>query len=466
MKLKEFGRFKEFNEYKAKDFRNYINECWRNRYNLYDDNYLYEDEDEIIKEQRFLTFDGNLVKARNYVGFISYQGENITIYPKVFSKDVKDEDIDKYLMTNLLYWLKKSSRIKLPIVDTNIEFNNRDSFLEVLIYIFSKYTSEVVYNKPYNNYEEIEEELTHLKGRLNTTEYIKSNIVTGRWNYFNTIHEPFQYNNKFNQIIKYVSKMILRFTNKKDSIENLQRIIFILDEVDDIVCNEYSCNDIKLNRLNKDYEVVLNLCEMFLKNSSILTSMKDNKLNFCFLVPMELIFEDFIFNFIKESYKESCNEITSQKSNLYLADLYIDDQKIRKAFNLKQDIYIKDKEGNSYVLDTKYKLLNKEQSLKYGISQGDMYQMSSYALRGGYKNLALIYPKATDMYTDKDIEKDGDIKYIVNSEFINEKIEIKIMLVNFVLDYDEFKKEPSNDILATKNDEILLTQLSNLINLG
>ncbi|GAA0084848.1 McrC family protein [Clostridium sp. CTA-7] len=456
MKLREFGKFQKLNLNSTKEFRKFLNESWRKRYKFYDDRELYSDEIS-NSEQRFLTFDGDYVKARNYVGYITYEGESITIYPKIFNKDVKEEDIDNYLMLNLIYWLKRCTKIKFPIVDTNIEFNKEDSILEILIYIFSKITLDVVYNNPYNCYEEVEEELPYLKGRLNIPEYLKNNISTGRWNSFSTIYEPFVYNNEVNKIIKFVSKKLINVTRNQESSENLKKIIFILDEVDDVALGENACDGISITRFNKEYETVIAFCEMFLRNSSI-TSTKDNeKLNFCFLVPMELIYEDFIYNFIKENFKDKFKEITKQKSNLYLADLYLDGKYSGKAFNLKQDIYLKDNEDNVYILDTKYKLLNKNKEEKYGISQGDLYQMSSYALRGGYNKLALAYPKI--------FEFDREIKYVVNSGFSIVSIEIEILSFNFMLDYNEYCRSRDFTLLGKNNDEKLkLETISYLLN--
>jgi len=39
-----------------------------------------------------------------------------------------------------------------------------------------------------------------------------------------SIYDSFKYNNKFDQIIEYVSRVILRITNKKDGIEKSQGI--------------------------------------------------------------------------------------------------------------------------------------------------------------------------------------------------------------------------------------------------
>ncbi|MFR1077348.1 MAG: 5-methylcytosine restriction system specificity protein McrC, partial [Romboutsia timonensis] len=237
------------------DFRNFINECWNNRYSIYDDsNLLNENNDN--REQRFLTFDGNKIKARNYIGFINYEDEEITIYPKIFDKEIVNENLDNYLLTNLMYWLRDSEKIKLPLVESSLDFRDNDDFIEIFIYLFAKYTLELIDNKHYNTYEEVEEELEFLKGRLNTNTYLKENLSTGRWNKFNCTYEPYLYNNKFNQIIKYVSKMLILVSKKEETLVMLNNISFILDEVDDITCTIYDCNEVKLNRLQEDYNIV------------------------------------------------------------------------------------------------------------------------------------------------------------------------------------------------------------------
>ena len=186
---------------------------------------------------------------------------------------------------------------------------------------------------------------------------------------------------------------------------------------------------------------------MFLGNSSISKTNNENKLNFCFLVPMELIFEDFVYNFIKMKLSKNFKEITKQKSSLYLGDLYINDNFVSGAFNLKQDIFIMDLEDNISILDTKYKMLDSRQHPKFNISQGDMYQMVSYAIKSGCKNLVLVYPKV-DGFSD-------DIKYVINSPFLEDSIKVKVLFINFKIGYEEYLKEIDLFKLYEKQDEII-----------
>ena len=450
MKLREFGEYKEFDNEKIDGFKKYIEEAWNKRYCLYDDNEF--DSYKYINRQQFLIFDGNKIKAKNYVGFISYEDVDITIYPKVFGENIDENILDQYLMTNLIYWMRESKRIKIPLIDTEMDLQKNDSFLEMLILIFSKYTFNLIYLKPYNCYEEVEDEVTYLKGRLNINKYLKENITTGKWDKFNTIYEPFIYNNRFNQIIKFVTRKLLNITKNIDSKDLLNKIIFILDEVDDIYCNEYSCQEVKLNRLQSDYEIVLTLCDIFLKNTSLSRRNQEDKIDFCFLIPMEVLFEDFIFNFIEAEFKGKYKEIKFQKSDLYLAQVIVDDMECKNVFRLRQDIYLKNLNDKVIIIDTKYKKLNVNEENKYGINQSDMYQMCSYALRGGYNNLALVYPRVDGFH--------NDITYKINSGFNDELIEIKIIMIDYVLSYEKFMETDGRKIeLHEFNDKNIEREL-------
>ena len=57
MQLREFGKFKELPSHIDNvKFRSFINNCWHNRYSLYDDNYLLnEDEDKRISHEDKIT---------------------------------------------------------------------------------------------------------------------------------------------------------------------------------------------------------------------------------------------------------------------------------------------------------------------------------------------------------------------------------------------------------------------------
>lgn len=363
------------------DFVNYLSGVWqnRNRYIETTEEISEEEEQEIkIQKQRFFDFtiDGK-ISARNYVGVVQYEGVRIEVYPKIFANE-KPEDTKKWQL-NLLYWLTYCRKIKFPFSFADVSKLNFDDYLELLIYIFANYTEEIIGSQSYQAYQTVQEETPFLKGRLLFNDYLNHNLTTGRWQNFYCAHEPFVYDNQFNRIIKYVTKRLSAISENYLNKEKLNEILFILDEVSDVRCTADDCEKVKLNPLFEDHKHILELCKLYLSNQVIDMDSEDNR-NFCFLVPMEYIFEDFVFGFIADKWPE-----LNVKSQSYD---YLAFNKGKEVFQIRNDIYI----NNQLIIDTKYKLRSKNDGLKAGVSQSDLYQMVSYALRRNCLDVMLLYP--------------------------------------------------------------------------
>src|SRR5688572_9286335 len=81
-------------EIDAEDLKRYLSSVWQSRKHLFEQEDTEETEEDIsdIKryKQGFLRFDGNYISAKNYVGFIQYNGTGINILPKVFANSYPD----------------------------------------------------------------------------------------------------------------------------------------------------------------------------------------------------------------------------------------------------------------------------------------------------------------------------------------------------------------------------------------
>lgn len=364
------------------DFVNYLSGVWqnRNRYiEIQDELSEEEQQEQRIQKQRFFDFtiDGK-ISARNYVGVVQYEGMRIEVYPKIFADDESD-NVKKWQL-NLLYWLSYCRKIKFPFSFANVSKLKFDDYLELLIYVFANYTEEIISQQPFQAYQRVEEETSFLKGRLSFENYTKDNLSTGKWQNFYCTHEPFVYDNLFNRIIKYVTKRLYAISENYLNKEKLNEILFILHDVSDIRCTAEDCEKVKLNPLYDDHKHILELCKLYLSNQVIDMDSEDSR-NFCFLVPMEYIFEDFIFSFI--SNKWSTLNVRSQSTDFLALNQGI------KVFQIRNDMYIKDR----LIIDTKYKIRSAGDGLKEGVSQTDLYQMVSYALRRNCREVLLLYPK-------------------------------------------------------------------------
>ena len=442
--LFEFDKYEELKDVDIRKLKEFLRETWnkRNIFSSYEEEEFDSDLEDLseLKKQPFLIFNNQKIKARNYIGFIQFENTRINIYPKIF-KEI-DLNNKKIFFDNILFWLSYCSKIDFPFNEFNPNNQEFDDFLEIFIYLFSNYTEKILSEKPYSCYEEITEETTFLKGHLSIPEYIKENLITGNWQNFYCTYEPFIYNNTFNKIVKYVSKILLNNTKNKNNIKKLENILFILDEVDNVTCNYQDCLKIKFNRLYEDLDLILNMCKMFLSNELINSDFDNNK-NFCFLLPMEKIFEDFIYGFINKHFPEQ--KAQYQKSSQFLTD--------EKVFQLKPDIFLK---KSNTIIDTKYKIRNLTEDIKKaGVLQSDMYQMVSYSLKYDSNNVIILYPSEHNSDNNSNQKKHFSISspFFTDNRKINIHISnIKITHSSSVSEINESLKKELSEILGTIKD--------------
>lgn len=369
----------------------FLDGIWEGR----DKTSFYSDE-ENESSQKFLRFISktNEIKSNKYVGVIYFNQNKINLLPKIFYDSDREYSNDQVsqIQNHILWWLSYCRKIKFPNYQASLGSSKSD-FFEVLIYIFSKYTRELLNSSVYQQYEEVNSELSFIKGRLNTSQYLNENLSKGRWHKLNCSYDAFVFDNEFNRIIKYVTSLLFNATSSTDNKKILREILFILDEVSDERATAEQCSRISFNPLFADFETVRDYCVLFLSNCISFDYKNDLKL-FAFLLPMEYVFEDFIFGFIDKELEHVGAK--SQRS-----DTYLDED---KRFNLKPDLWLKTA-SKSIVADTKYKIVySDDKDPKKGISQNDLYQMIAYAVRFNVDEIILFYPNTLKQDQEKTAE--------------------------------------------------------------
>lgn len=149
---------------------------------------------------------------------------------------------------------------------------------------------------------------------------------------------------------------------------------------------------------------------MFLENS-ISFNYKSELTLFAFLLPMEYIFEDFIYEFIEK-------EIEGINPKGQVSGTYLDEE---KKFGLKLDLIL-DLGYKKVIADTKYKLIYTDDlDPKNGFSQKDIYQMLAYAVRFSIQEIVMFYPNTIFSHELKNSE------LIITDKLADEKeINIKV----------------------------------------
>jgi len=314
----------------------------------------------------------------------------------------------------MLYWLSYCRKIKFPYALADLSTVPFDDFLELLIYVFASLAEKTVAQQPYQDYQQVVEETSFLKGRISFADYTRHNLITGNWQNFYCSHQPYVYDNLFNRIVKCVTKRLLLISNNRGNQEKLYRILFILSEVSEVDYFASDCDRVSLNPLFADHQSVLSLCKLYLSNQ-VVDMENQGSTNFCFLLPMEYVFEDFIFGFLSDkwpalNFKSQSIEYLARRNDSSL-------------FQIRNDIYL----PGQLIIDTKYKTRSSKDGLKAGVSQVDLYQMISYAIRRNCNDVLLLYP---------DIENsiDTSATFQVPSEMLSSDITIEVRNVDITFD--------------------------------
>ena len=384
-----------FSQKKLRAFKTYLDEIWHNR--------LWFDENEKNGSQPFLQFDGTTIRAKNYVGYLYFEDLEIHILPKIFSKQRKPDK--NLIFRHLAYYLSYSDKLHFPFFSAENNSFTTDKLQDFWLFVFVSLTEQCLNAEPFRRFEEIAEESTYLRGRIDMPEYINQSLSKGEWQQIHTVHEPFVYDNLFNRIIKYTLEKVRQITSEKLIEDKLNQLDFILNEVSNQFCTIQDCQKIHLNQGKEKHRVLLDFCKLILLNEQINNDLGTNN-NFTFLFPMEQVFEDFVFGFIKEHFPEL--EAQSQSTD-YLAQTKVEGKSV---FQVRNDIFLP---SQNKIIDTKYKLRTFPfENEKTGVDQSDMYQMLSYGIARTCQQLILLYPA---QFNEKCIEQKQS-EFIIQSELL------------------------------------------------
>lgn len=409
------------------ELEHFLQENWQQRSIFYEDGH-------VTSRQQFIDFDRrDGIKLQNYIGTIAFRGEQLNIFPKVFQYDEDDYDTSSLsleeLLQNLVLWLSYCDRMNFPFVSMKGELSSAENLLELLITLYVNYVKNTMDRHRFYRYEEVTEEGSYVKGKLNVKNYGIRKFPMGQNHRMEYTYSSFVYDNEVNRIIKSTCLLLLTMTKQRGNQNILRRLLMNLGEVTRVHVHPYDCDRLPLSALHQDYRIILSMSKMFLLNQSSTYQMGPSD-SFCFLFPAELLFEGFIGGYLKELFHNR-GKITTQASGQYLADLVVDGEILGSAFSLREDIVIETGE-ETIILDTKYKRIDSfdkvKETKKLGVSDNDMKQMAVYAAKRGAKRLYLIYP----LGSEEDLET-IEIRYDIRLDHGESKrIPLEILKVPFI----------------------------------
>ena len=350
---------------------------------------------------------GKVLQAQNYVGVIQTKdGTTIEILPKI--KNATTEK-SKDILIKMLKTLKNSPFKNLSVANLK---SSKIPLFEIFISMFLEELTVLVRNGIKSDYISKEENLKFLKGKLKISEQIKYNTIHKER--FFVQYEEFISNRVENRLIKTTLQFLYNKSKLNKNQQRIREFLFVFDEIEISHNIKTDFSKIKLNRQMKDYEQVLLWCKTFLFENSF-SPYKGNDIAFALLFDMNLLFESFVYSYLKKS--SNFQDIKSQDRTHHLAY-----ENGIGRFRLKPDIVIN---GGKIIADTKWKILSEDKAYN-GVLQDDMYQLYAYGTKyDNCEKIYLIYP--------------FDELIIKNSYNYFKNKELKLDILFFDVDKKEFK---------------------------
>ncbi|MGC2236396.1 MAG: hypothetical protein WA584_09555 [Pyrinomonadaceae bacterium] len=339
-------------------------------------------------------------KGSEQVGVVKFGNRSVQILPKIYRPNYSgnEEQIAREASRNLLKLLSYAGNFPFNESEMNSLLKQTNDWFEILIHLFATRLHGEWCKGAYRNYQVTRDEIPVLKGKWLISEQLKDPI---RRTVFTVEYDEFSSDNPLNRILRFVVEKLFLFTSNARNKQTLSELRASLSEV--TLLKQITKEDIsaiKLTRINARFAPLLNLAKMFLENSSIQLSHGATE-TFSFVFDMNLLFENFIAEFIRRN-KSAILEEALINCNIFQQglggnSLHLARSEERDYFKLKPDIVFRSTDGNfPLILDTKYKSLKREQG-NLGISNDDFYQMHAYAHRYKSPRIVLLYPQTIEM---------------------------------------------------------------------
>lgn len=348
-----------------------------------------------------------IIKAKNHVGVVALSsGTIIEILPKIAKKETDCVKVRKLV----LEMLKVTGDIPYKSFQKADLLAEKMSLYDVYIKLFLEELSDLYKKGLKAGYVYKEENENRFKGKLIINKQVLHNAAHGERFYVG--YEEFDFNRAENRIIKSTLDCLKRKCRTEQNGRLLRRMTLLLDEIQPSENIESDLNKCATDRTAKDYETVLSLARVFLRNKSFTTNSGRTNAT-ALLFPMDRLFEAFMATGLEKAASDAGYSLSSQDRGMYLFGSV---NARNGKFPLRPDIVLT-KDNDVVIIDTKWKRLYDNPQINYGISQADMYQMYAYHTRYvGVKRVILLYPKYEEIFHGGPIEyrtQAGDIDVII-----------------------------------------------------
>jgi 5-methylcytosine-specific restriction enzyme subunit McrC len=327
------------------------------------------------------------VQVTSYVGVIrAPDGFQIEVLPKV-GHVIGGGDVEaRRLLIQMLRCLNGFRHIQTDSADLAAA---RMPLLEVFIREFLQAVENVVKQGLRSDYSAKQDNLFALRGKLLVADHLRQNLF--RADRFFTDHDEFTTNRPDNRLLHAALHQALVLATSQENQQLARELCFAFADVPKSTQIAQDFQRVRRERGASSYSTALAWARLILEDESPLTGVGGNRAP-SLLFPMEAVFEAYVAKHLSKQLVRPMILKTQACSH------HLVRHSEQNWFLLKPDILVRQGARDTIVLDTKWKLLDDSKasgSQKYGLAQGDFYQLHAYgqAYLDGCGDMILIYPK-------------------------------------------------------------------------
>lgn len=331
------------------------------------------------------------LKANSHVGKIVLPSKKeIIVKPKI-------------KINNLLYIISYTYDLVDFRYTEKRKVTENDALIQTYIIVLLNWIENLFKKGLYKNYQNFTEELSGIKGKIKLNEsLIKRDKLVCEFH-------DMSFSNEENRIIKATLLFIINQKHIDKHIRQRALIFFrLLKEVQIVQLSKNSFKRLNINRLNKYYKPILELCELVYNNLR-LTDDRDKTLFSGYMVNMHNIFEKFLLKALQKKMKND-NVIASLKNN------WTDFASDNNLPQIKPDILVK----NKAIIDAKYYKTPFTSNGNY--ISGHIYQIITYLKAYKLSKGFLVYPEPENEQIIDSVYKIDNMNFNIFSIPLNKEI--------------------------------------------
>lgn len=362
-------------------------------------------------DNKYFTIVHKGVKFTQYVGVIQIDGLCVEILPKAdYSSD--DKNVWQGVLIDML---RVTNKLNVENVGNANVNKQKTHLLDIYFEWFLNEIQLLIHQGLIKQYYKKTDNVKALKGKLEFAGHLQKNLIHKER--FYTSHQVYEKDHAVHQILGQALEIVEQFSRGNYLYSKCKNIQLDFPEVKAIQANEVTFSKIPKSRKNASYKNALEIARLIILNfAPNITNGKENML--ALLFDMNALWENYVFIRLKQAASHSELNVEVYRQNT---------KHFWNGVTIRPDIVI-EKEGETYIIDTKWKNINGSKP-----STNDLRQMYVYNDYWKAQKSVLLYPSQQSQQP-KFINFDGCLDqcsvgklHILDGNKLNDRIGYEIL---------------------------------------